>query len=110
MNVKETLAPWFGGMQSVRRRTFMAAGAVLSIAGMASGASIGLKLGINASGGLQSGVTGALLPTDVAGAPSYAQPNWNVLGVRGDNVSTNVFNVVDSSGANTGITINWDSE
>jgi len=87
----------------------MAAGAVLSIAGMASGASIGLKLGINASGGLQSGVTGALLPTDVAGAPSYAQPNWNVLGVRGDNVSTNVFNVVDSSGANSGITINWDS-
>ena len=87
----------------------MAAGAALSIAGMASGATIGLKLGINGSGGLQSGVTGALAPTDSAGPAPYTQANWNVLGVRGDNVSTNVFNIVDSSGANTGITINWDA-
>src|SRR4026207_2387907 len=69
---------------------------------------IGLKFGINGLAGLQSTNLGALQPSDLAGAPGYGQTNWNVLGFRGDNVlgTTNpVFNVLDSSGANSGITI-----
>lgn len=71
---------------------------------------IGLKFGINGLNGLQSTNVGALLPTDLAGAPGYAQTNWNVLGFRGDNVgiSNAAFNVLDSSGANSSIAINWD--
>src|SRR6266536_911484 len=72
---------------------------------------IGLKFGINGLAGLQNTNVGALQPADLAGAPSYAQTNWNVLGFRGDNVlgTTNpVFNVLDSSGANSGITIQWE--
>jgi hypothetical protein len=72
---------------------------------------IGLKFGINGLAGLQNTNVGALQPGDLAGAPGYAQTNWNVLGFRGDNVlgTTNpVFNVLDSSGANSGITVQWE--
>src|ERR1051326_3223374 len=75
----------------------------LSLAGAAFGQTIpqiGLKFGINGLYGLQS--------TNV-GAPGYAQTNWNVLGYRGDNIgiSNAAFNVLDSSGANSGVAINW---
>src|ERR1051325_3205234 len=72
---------------------------------------IGLKFGVTNSIGLLNTASGALQPGDLAGAPGYAQTNWNVLGFRGDNVlgTTNpVFNVLDSSGANSGITIQWE--
>lgn len=72
---------------------------------------IGLKFGINGLTGLQNTNVGALQPGDLAGAPAYAQTNWNVLGFRGDNIlgTTNpVFTVLDSSGANAGITIQWE--
>jgi hypothetical protein len=72
---------------------------------------IGLKFGINGLAGLQNTNVGALQPGDLAGAPGYSQTNWNVLGFRGDNVlgTTNpAFNVLDSSGANSGITIQWE--
>src|SRR5258705_7116826 len=73
---------------------------------------IGLKFGINGLTGLQNTNVGALQPGDLAGAPGYAQTNWNVLGLRGDNVlgtSNPAFNVLDSSGANSGITVNWEA-
>lgn len=73
---------------------------------------IGLKFGINGLNGLQNTNVGALQPSDLAGAPDYAQTNWNVLGLRGDNVlgtSNPAFNVLDSSGANSGITVNWEA-
>src|SRR5580765_1599617 len=72
---------------------------------------IGLKFGINGLAGLQNTSVGALQPGDLAGAPGYGQTNWNVLGFRGDNFlgTTNpVFDVLDSSGANSGITIQWE--
>src|SRR5215831_2813471 len=72
---------------------------------------IGLKFGINGLAGLQNTNVGALQPGDLAGAPGYSQTNWNVLGFRGDNAlgTTNpVFNVLDSSGANSGITVQWE--
>jgi len=90
------------------------AAAVLALTGTALAQTvpqIGLKFGINGLAGLQNTNVGALQPADQAGAPGYAQTNWNVLGFRGDNVlgTTNpVFNVLDSSGANSGITIQWD--
>src|SRR5215475_8582073 len=73
---------------------------------------IGLKFGINGLAGLQNTNVGALQPGDLAGAADYAQTNWNVLGLRGDNVlgiSNPAFNVLDSSGANSGITVNWEA-
>src|ERR1051326_4537649 len=84
----------------------------LSLAGAAFGQTIpqiGLKFGINGLYGLQSTNVGALQPGDLAGAPGYAQTNWNVLGYRGDNIgiSNAAFNVLDSSGANSGVAINW---
>src|SRR6059036_1693969 len=114
MSIKETLNPLFDGMQSVRRRTFIAAAAALSIAGIASGQhTIGLKLGMNGNGNQQSGAAGALLPTDSAGAPGYAQINWNILGRWGDNgtnsFGTNAYPVLDSNGDDTFLTINWDA-
>jgi Concanavalin A-like lectin/glucanases superfamily/Immunoglobulin domain/Immunoglobulin I-set domain len=73
---------------------------------------IGLKFGINGLAGLQNTNAGALQPGDLAGPTDYAQTNWNVLGLRGDNVlgiSNPTFNVLDSSGANSGITVNWEA-
>jgi hypothetical protein len=86
----------------------------LSLAGVAFAQTvpqIGLKFGINGLAGLQNTNVGALQPGDLAGAPGYSQTNWNVLGFRGDNAlgTTNpVFNVLDSSGASSGITIQWE--
>jgi hypothetical protein len=53
---------------------------------------------INNSAG-DSMATGA-----TAGAPSYAQANWNNLGRYGDNVT-----LFDGNGNATGLSINWDS-
>jgi hypothetical protein len=88
----------------------------LSLAGVAFAQTvpqIGLKFGINGLAGLQNTNVGALQPGDLAGAPGYSQTNWNVLGFRGDNAlgTTNpVFNVLDSSGASSGITIQWEGQ
>lgn len=90
----------------LRRATFVA---TLGAAACASAASLGFKLGINSSGGPQSAATGALQPTDVAGAPAYAQANWNVLGRWGDSSGNTPFTVLDSDGNATGVVINWDA-
>lgn len=76
--------------------------------GSASGASIGLKLGMNGNGGLQNTNVGALQPGDTAGAPGYQQSNWNVLGRYGDS-SNNAFPITDSSGAAANIVVHWDA-
>jgi hypothetical protein len=83
--------------------------AAFAITGLASAASIGLKMGINGNGGLQSAAAGALLPTDFAGAPDYVQANWNILGRWGDSSGNTPFTVVDSTGAATPVIINWDA-
>src|SRR2546426_10635478 len=114
MSIKDTLDLLFGGMPSVGRTTFSTTAAVLSLAGVASAQhSIGLKLGMNGNGNQQGGAAGALLPTDSAGAPGYAQTNWNVLGRWGDNATntfgTNAYAVLDSNGDDTFVSINWDA-
>src|SRR5436190_3693034 len=95
-------------------RILLAAGAMVSMIGAASAQhSIGIKLGQNANGNQQSTAVGALQPGDLAGAPGYAQVNWNVLGRFGDNSTnasgTNAYPILDSAGDDTYITINWDA-
>src|ERR1041385_8746050 len=113
MNVKHTLNQLFGGAQFVGRRTFLAA-AVMSIAGAASAQhTLGLKFGQNGNGNQQGTAVGAVQPGDLAGAPGYAQTNWNVLGRWGDNgtnsFGTNNYALLDSGGDNTQVTIEWDA-
>jgi hypothetical protein len=107
MNVQRTLHELFHGMQYVRRASLLTA-AALAVTGTASAQvvpQIGMKLGLNGNGGLQSITNaGALLPTDMAGAPGYAQTNWNNGGYYGASAAA-----VDSSGAATTVTFSWDS-
>lgn len=113
MSIKEHLQSVFSP-RNVIWKTLLITTAVQSLAGAAYAQTIpqiGLKFGVTNNVGLQNTASGALQPGDLAGAPGYAQTNWNVLGFRGDNFlgTTNpVFNVLDSSGANSGITIQWE--
>src|SRR6266850_254246 len=115
MNIKENLDFFFNGMQCIGRRTFLTAAAAMAMAGVASGQphTIGLKLGMNGNGNQQGAAVGALQPADLAGAPGYAQTNWNVLGRYGDNATnafgTNAYAIIDSGGDDTHVTINWDA-
>src|SRR4051812_3763663 len=62
--------------------------------------SIGLNLG--SDGGNNAG-TGSLNPTDVAGLPAVAQPNWNNLaGLNGG-----MPNVTDNNGTATSAGVSW---
>ncbi len=102
-------------MHRVRRTSLLTTVAALALVGTAPAQqhSIGLKLGQNGNGNQQGTDPAALLATDLAGAPGYAQTNWNVLGRWGDNATnsfgTNAYAVVDSAGNDTHITINWDA-
>lgn len=109
MSTRIHLKPVLRSIASPLRIRLLVAVAALAIAGVASAASIGLKIGINGNGGLQSAAAGALLPADVAGAPDYAQANWNTLGRWGDSSGNTPFTVVDSTGAATPVIINWDA-
>jgi hypothetical protein len=76
--------------------------AAMSVAGIASAAN---TIGVHFLNGGNVGNTNGnlLLPTDFAGAPGYAQSNWNCLsGTTGTNVS-----IVDSSGAAISVGLNW---
>ena len=53
---------------------------------------------------VQNAVANSLAAADLAGAAAYAQTNWNNLGYRGTNIV-----LVDSTGASSGVTVNWDS-
>src|SRR5205807_212773 len=92
--------------------------AIFSWAGSIPAATIGLKFGINGNGNQQqtntaSGGLPLLAPTDTAGAPSYAQSNWNTFGRFGDNATntfgTNLYAILDSASNDTHITIGWDA-
>ena len=77
--------------------------AVISLTRIASAAnSIGLHFMTGANVGNTNG--NLLAPTDVAGAPAYAQSNWNsFVGPLGTNVA-----VIDSSGATAAtVGVNW---
>lgn len=82
------------------------AATALSLAAPAWASSVGL--GVNwvndDNGGVQNGDADSLVATDIAGAPGYAQANWNNLGRWGDNVT-----LVDSAGAGSGVLVAWDA-
>jgi hypothetical protein len=103
MSFKKNLGFLLDVTQRIARRTFITGVVALSFSGMASGATIGLHF-LNGANVTNSNPN-ALIATDVAGAPGYAQANWNNLsGALGTNVV-----VIDSSGASSGVTINWAS-
>jgi len=80
-----------------------AVAAALSGAAWAAGP-IGINYVDNADQGVQNGAADALLPTESAGAPGYAQVGWNNMGRWGQTVAVN-----DASGAPSGATSTWDS-
>ncbi|HEV2207638.1 MAG TPA: LamG-like jellyroll fold domain-containing protein [Verrucomicrobiae bacterium] len=108
MKFQRTLDELFAGLRYARRSSFLSAAAALAMTGGATAQTvpqIGMKLGLNGNGGYQSITNaGALQPTDLAGAPGYAQTNWNNGGSYGAGAS-----VIDSSGAATSVTFSWDS-
>jgi hypothetical protein len=100
-------------MRFPRRCTVVAATAAYLLVNAASAAQIGMNFvrGTNAAGtagadfvGIQNGLPNSVAATDEAGAPGYAQTNWNNLGSRGTNIA-----VVDSSGASSGVLVNWEA-
>jgi hypothetical protein len=105
MNSKSNLTSMFSGLGFVGGRAFIAAVAALSIAGIASGSQIGMNFVRGPSGdvvNVANTAPNSLAATDSAGAPGYAQTNWNNLGFMGTNI-----NVLDSSGAASGVVVSW---
>lgn len=64
---------------------------------------VGLKIGLNNGQDFQY-TSGSLLPTDLAGAPGYAQSNWNNLGKY-----TTGLNPLAEGGAPTVMAVSMDS-
>jgi hypothetical protein len=79
-----------------------AVGAALS--GVAWAGPIGINYVDIGDPGIQNSPADALLATESAGAPGYAQVGWNNMGRWGQTVAVN-----DSTGAATGATSTWDS-
>jgi hypothetical protein len=91
-------------MRSLRLLKVAVVAASLGAAADASAFSLGLNFVNNANAGIQNGATDALLTSESAGAPGYAQVNWNNLGRWGQTIA-----LMDSSGAASGVTATWDS-
>jgi hypothetical protein len=85
------------------RRIFILPIAAMALAGVASAATIGVDFMTGANNGNTNGAL--LLPTDVAGASTYAQDNWNCVAAA---LGTNVA-LLDSAGAATTVAISWSS-
>src|SRR5262245_35928070 len=76
----------------------------LSLNYAATAATIGVNFVNDGNGGVQNGDSDSLNADELAGAPGYAQTNWNNFGRWGQTVAAN-----DSSGAASGVTFTWDS-
>lgn len=87
-----------------KRVSLLCAAVAAALAGVASAGPIGINYVDNGDPGVQNGAADALLPTESAGAPGYAQVGWNNMGRWGATVAIN-----DSTGAATGATTTWDS-
>ncbi len=102
MNTQPTFLSQFNQLLRLGGRILLAA-ATISLADVASGATIGLHFLTGANVGNTNG--NVLAPTDSAGAPGYAQVNWNNFsGAQGTNTAA-----IDSSGAATTVGVNWTS-
>ncbi|HEV8377700.1 MAG TPA: PEP-CTERM sorting domain-containing protein [Tepidisphaeraceae bacterium] len=86
------------------RAPLLSAAVAAALAGVASAGPIGINYVETGDAGVQNGTADALLPTESAGAPGYAQVGWNNFGRWGQTVAVN-----DSTGAATGATSTWDS-
>jgi hypothetical protein len=84
--------------------TIVAFAGALLLGSTARAGSIGVNYVNNGNGGVQNGSTDSLGAGETAGAPGYAQQNWNNLGRWGQTVA-----LMDSAGAATGVTTTWDS-
>ena len=108
--------PLHSPFQSRTAALLIAACAALFWNHVASATSIGLKLG-QTSGSDRQNVGGTntvcVQPDQSAGAPGYAQINWNILGQKGNNgtnsFGTNAYALFDSGGNNTRVSIQWDA-
>jgi hypothetical protein len=80
------------------------AAALLLAASTASAQSIGANFVDNANSGVQNGAADALAATESAGAPGFAQTNWNNLGRWSGLLAVN-----DNTGAASGVQLAWDS-
>jgi len=69
---------------------------------------VGINFVNNGNSGVVNTNSDSLLSAETAGAPGYAQANWNNLGRRGDSVANSVT-LTDSAGAATALFINWDA-
>ncbi len=65
--------------------------------------SIGVNFVNNGDGGVQNGSADSLGSAESAGAPGFAQINWNNLGRWGENV------VLNPTAGTSGVTVHWDS-
>jgi len=104
---------WRGGLQSSFRRASVIVGAVMLAAGIQSvtAQSIGCNFVYSGTGGYKVGPGGidnreadSLRPTDMAGAPTFAQMNWNNLSEYGSGVT-----LTNSAGVATALTIQWNA-
>lgn len=92
-------------MKHNKIRLLAALGAAwLVSAGGAYAQSIGFNY-VSSGDHVNNGDTDSLGATELAGAPGFAQTNWNNLGRWGNNASA----VIDSFGATTPLVLNWDA-
>ena len=68
-------------------------------------ASIGGKFVTGNAGGIDNSQADSMLPTDQAGAPPYAQTNWNNL----SSGSSSLYGLTDSTGAVQPVDVQWSS-
>jgi hypothetical protein len=104
---------WLNGLQSFFRRAGVIVGAVVLAAGIQSvtAQSIGCNFVYIGAGGYKVGAGGidnreadSLRPTDLAGASTFSQMNWNNLSEYGSGVT-----LTNSAGVATTLTIQWNA-
>ena len=96
----------FTSYPTSRRLAVAVCGTALLVGGSlgAFAQSVGVNFVNNGAGGIDNSETSSLSSSETAGAPGYAQANWNNLSRYGIGVTLN-----DSTGSATALTINWDA-
>jgi len=94
-------------VKSSFRRACVIVGAAVLAAGIqnATAQSIGCKVVAGSNGGIDNSQANSMLPTDLAGAPPYAQTNWNNFSSSG----SGTFMLNNSAGVPYAFNLQWDS-